>query len=231
MRHTVQRLTDTFHVALYGCGGTGSQVLTGLARIHHAITQLGHPGFFVHVHDPDKVSETNVGRQLFSPSDVGHYKADVLVNRLNLFYGINWGSEHADGGSYDEIEMRILCVDSRKARERIYRDRRFYEDSYWMDCGNSDTSGQVILGGHGLVHPYAMFPELIDTEIPEDNAPSCSMAEALESQDLFINQAVATHALHLIWTLLRQGGLDNQGYFINLAGSVRPIPCKTTTEK
>ena len=30
-------------VALIGCGGTGSQVLTSLGRISYALQQLGHP--------------------------------------------------------------------------------------------------------------------------------------------------------------------------------------------
>ena len=39
-----------------------------------------------------------------------------------------------------------------------------------------------------------LFPEIIDTRGREDNAPSCSLAEALERQELFVNQAVVTQA-------------------------------------
>jgi len=33
-------------VILIGAGGTGGQVITGLARMHYALRKLGHPGLF-----------------------------------------------------------------------------------------------------------------------------------------------------------------------------------------
>ena len=56
-------------VNLIGAGGTGSQVLTCLARLDAALRGLGHPGLFVTLYDPDIVTEANIGRQLFGPSD------------------------------------------------------------------------------------------------------------------------------------------------------------------
>ena len=55
--------------------------------------------------------------------------------------------------------------------------------------------------------------------------PSCSLAGALARQDLFINQAVSTYALNLLWQLLRHWSINRNGGFLNLAtGSTRPIP-------
>src|ERR1039457_5234490 len=92
MKHTVRQgiLTSKCSVVLIGCGGTGSQVLSGLARLHLSLIALGHPGLDVHAYDPDTVSNSNVGRQLFAQSDVGLNKASVLVNRLNMYYGLSW---------------------------------------------------------------------------------------------------------------------------------------------
>jgi len=101
------------------------------------------------------------------------------------------------------------------------------------------ADGQVILGqsgygnrrrknGTSLILPCVtdLYPELLDDSIPEkDDGPSCSLAEALERQDLFIGQSIATFALQLLWTLFRNGGVDHHGYFINLkAGKVLPMP-------
>lgn len=83
-------LADRVRVVLIGCGGNGSQMLTGLARLDHAIRALGHPGLDVEVHDPDTVSQANIGRQLFSPADVGQFKASVHVQRVNHFFGLDW---------------------------------------------------------------------------------------------------------------------------------------------
>ena len=44
-------------VNLIGAGGTGSQVLTGLARLDVTLRALGHPGLFVTLYDPDIVTE------------------------------------------------------------------------------------------------------------------------------------------------------------------------------
>ena len=69
-----------------------------------------------------------------------------------------------------------------------------------------------------------MFPELADAGVPDDNAPSCSVAEALERQSLFVNRVVASHALALLFVLLGRGSIGNAGAFINLAsGQVVPI--------
>ena len=79
------------NIVVAGAGGTGSQIITGLARLDRALRALGHPGgLAVHVWDPDRVSQANVGRQLFYDSDVGQFKCDVLIHRLNVAFGLGW---------------------------------------------------------------------------------------------------------------------------------------------
>lgn len=72
-------------VIVIGAGGTGSQVITSLARMDRALQALGHPGLYVTVYDPDAVSESNIGRQLFSEPEIGLNKAVALVTRINRF--------------------------------------------------------------------------------------------------------------------------------------------------
>ena len=74
-------------VNIIGAGGTGSQVLTCMARLDVTLRALGHPGLFVTLYDPDTVTEANIGRQLFSPSELGLNKAQCLVTRINHFFG------------------------------------------------------------------------------------------------------------------------------------------------
>ena len=81
-------------VNLIGAGGTGSQVLTCLARLDVTLRALGHPGLSVTLYDPDIVSGTNIGRQLFSDSDIGLNKAKCLITRVNNFFGNDWKAEH-----------------------------------------------------------------------------------------------------------------------------------------
>ena len=63
-------------VNIIGAGGTGSQVLTCMARLDVTLRTLGHPGLFVTLYDPDTMTEANIGRQLFSPSELGLNKVE-----------------------------------------------------------------------------------------------------------------------------------------------------------
>ncbi len=253
---------DEIKIAVAGCGGNGSQFLNGLARLHLALRALGHNGLEVTAFDPDVITEANVGRQLFSPGDIGQSKARVIINRINNFFGLKWQAVHGyldssthTGYGVDHYDILVGCVDSVRARQSLATARR---STYWLDLGNTDKKGQVILGEleaewnaeHNprinnamsaerklelaklkqtapprLRHIIDIFPELKKKKVKEDDAPSCSLAEALERQDLFINQTVATFALQLLWQFIRQGGLDIHGYFINLeTGKVTPLP-------
>lgn len=256
-----QLLSREVKIILVGAGGNGSQMLTGLARLDRGLRALGHPrGLDVIVFDPDKVSEANVGRQLFSAADIGHYKACVLVHRINQYFGLNWEAQPLEYPIMDamwihqHLDIVISCVDSAKARRMIYRDlcNRTNRANYWLDMGNRQHDGQVVLGEipwtmdikalHGrtsndpdrLPNIFDLFPEMANPKFKEDNRPSCSLAEALEQQDLFVNQGVSTFALNLLWRLFRDGQLSHHGYFINLKeGRVNPIPvpgCADTTE-
>lgn len=290
MKHPLPNsfVTRPVRIALVGCGGNGTQMLTGLARMHIALRAFGHPGFEVCAYDPDRVSEANIGRQLFSPADVGHHKAVLLVHRLNVFFGLDWQAipeifpspddEQAESymNNYQAPGIVIGCVDTRASRRAIAKwGNRFAwqagqhrdNDHYWLDVGNLSNTGQVVLGqftpkpptrkklnsrpktlmetmgGRKISEEDALaawrrellplhlpnigdlFPGILDDTQPEEDLPSCSLAEALESQDLFVNQAVTTFALQLLWMWFRQGGLTHHGYFVNLAtGSVSRLP-------
>lgn len=232
-------LSHPVRIVLIGCGGNGSQMLTGLARLNHAITALGHPGLEVTAYDPDTVSEANMGRQLFGAFDVGASKAHVLVNRINAFFGLNWEAVYGrfDDDSRRYPVMAIACVDSARARHEIHHKLRRQGVHYLMDLGNRAADGQVLLGeltdqprlqagpSHvRLPSPYDVLPELIDLTVPEDDTPSCGLAQALERQELFVNQSIVTPALSILWEFFRHGKLTWHGAFVNLrTGSMRPM--------
>jgi PRTRC genetic system ThiF family protein len=235
MKHIIHEdlLTDSVDVAVVGCGGTGSMILSGLARLHLSMIALGHPGGLnVTAYDPDNVSDANVGRQLFWPGDVGTNKAIALINRLNVGFRLDWKAEPENFKRSYGVDIVIGCVDSRASRREIKEQIKGKEDCYYLDCGNGADYGQVFIGdGKQLPFPWQTCPALF-AKGKEDNTPSCSLAEALGSQELFINQAVATMALQLLWSLFRRGGLDIRGYYINLkTGRTLPVPIEKKSEK
>ena len=125
--HTIlpHLLRRTVKVAVVGCGGTGSAVISGLPHLHQALLAYGHPsGLSVTVMDGDRISPTNCVRQPFSASEIGLFKSVVLVNRLNLFWGLEWEAvpHHVNAGHdlRNDFDLVIGCVDSRAARAKIH---------------------------------------------------------------------------------------------------------------
>jgi PRTRC genetic system ThiF family protein len=236
-------LAERVHVALAGAGGSGSLMLSGLARLDAAIRALGHPGLDVTVYDPDDVSEANLGRQLFAPADVGHNKATVLVTRTNAWYGTRWNAQpyafdpETRRPGANAIGIVVSCVDSARARIRIGQliGRLGMTPYYWLDLGNRAADGQVVLGippqddehrryVYRLPTVLEIYPELATAE-EKDQGPSCSLAQALERQELFVNQAVVTPALQLLWLVFRYGRTNWCGAFVNLkTGRMAPLP-------
>lgn len=236
--------THQITVNLVGIGGTGSMVLSSLARIDCALRSLGHPGLYVTAFDPDVVTEANIGRQLFSPSDIGLNKAVVLVSRINTYFGYDW---QAIPEEYDIVEtptnITITCVDTVKARMNIAQVLSVSggEDDkhrlYWLDFGNMTNRGQIVLGTldeieqpesdqYKTISNLKTVTELFDlSQIrDEDSGPSCSLAEALHKQDLFINSSLSQLGCALLWKLLSTGMIDYHGTFLNLETmNVNPI--------
>lgn len=239
--------TNPIAVNLIGAGGTGSKVLTALMEINHSLIELGHAGLKVRLWDDDIVTNANLGRQRFAESETGLYKSVALINRANRFSGTNWKAETVkfEKDSLGRIpeEARatiyITCVDNVQARFGVAEilkevsNRRHHSDEpkYWLDFGNSQHTGQVLLSTIGNIHQpnsekyetvaslpmiTEEFGGLLKQSEQEDDTPSCSLAEALEKQDLFINSSLTQMGCSLLWSLFRYGMIPYRGFFHNL---------------
>jgi len=227
-------------VHLVGVGGNGAQMAACLARLDIAMRALGHPhGLHVKAFDADRVSEANVGRQLYSAGDVGRHKALVTIHRLNQFYGLDWEAvplryedfQRRSSNLRRSCDLLISCVDSRAARHTLHllacdisMDYR-----YWLDLGNTEATAQVVLGqprdrrhprraaqGPRLPCVTELFQELLDEATPEDNQPSCSVRVSLASQGLFVNDVAVRFAAQMLYELFSKGRLSAHGVLINL---------------
>ena len=139
-----------------------------------------------------------------------------------------------------KASIYISCVDSVGARFGIadalhtfVRIADYDRDKprYWMDLGNSRFTGQAILSTIGdLRQPKSdkyktvailpmvtdEFREMLNEADTGDDTPSCSTAEALLKQDLFINPAVANLGASLLWQLLHERVIQVRGFFHNI---------------
>lgn len=247
--------TNPITVNLIGAGGTGSKVLTALMEMNHSLMELGHAGLQIRLWDDDTITSANLGRQRFAECETGLYKSVALINRANRFSGTNWKAEtkkfEKDSlgrlPDYARATLTITCVDNVKARFDVAEilketsNRRNYRDEpkYWLDFGNSQHTGQVLLSTIGNIRqpnsekyetvaslPMVTeeFGELLKQSEQQDDTPSCSLAEALEKQDLYINSSLTQMGCSLLWNLFRNGMTPYRGFFHNLKDfRTRPI--------
>lgn len=234
MTHTIPEhllRQRTIRVVVIGCGGNGSVIAMGLPYVHQALLLAGHPGGLdVTLIDGDIVSPSNCIRQPFSQAEIGLSKATVLTSRINLFWGLQWKAipeNVSKSQRVGEADLVISCVDTRSARAEVQGlvsgDATV---TYWLDLGNDADGGQFVLGqprnrrnrrrATRLRTVSELFPEITDTSLAEDVAPSCSALEALERQAPFLNQTLASSSLALLAQLFRYGTFDIHGAFVSV---------------
>jgi PRTRC genetic system ThiF family protein len=235
--HRLNHARSLYRMVVIGCGGTGSAFIGGLPFLHQSLIASGHPGLQVIVADGDRISPTNCVRQPFSESEIGLYKSVVLVNRLNLFWGLQWqaSTDFVTAKTEGKTDLIISCVDTRAARLAITESPLFKECVYWLDIGNTTDGGQFVLGQprnsrnrktrRRLPTVAELFPEIVTSLLDNaDDLPACSAAEALERQEPFINQTLAYHSLAMLARLFRHGELSYHGGFVALSeGRMSPL--------
>ena len=214
---------------LVGCGGTGSWLAPSIVRLGRVLSSKGKKVKLYFV-DPDYVEEANVLRQCFCDAEIGLNKAKTLALR----YAITWKMEVGAIAQpfdpdwvtpgYNTLALVTGCVDNARARQSIAQvlennNQRLAPHTWYLDCGNSRRSGQVLLGSHlstqsddyqfnplgcfRLPAPTIQQPDLLvpQPEEMEDNTLSCEQLALLNSQSLSINQRVATEAFDYLLQL------------------------------
>jgi PRTRC genetic system ThiF family protein len=241
--------THRLSVALIGVGGTGSFILPELVALSNALVSMDRKPLKIYVYDDDKVESHNVGRQKYFPTDIGRYKAETLVNRVNRAYGadVEFLNKKFTEESLRDIKHNIIisCVDTVDSRKQIlngieqfsgWRDG-YQKVYYWIDCGNSRDYGQIILGAFGLPrngegkkvrkivkngwtkNVIQRHPDMQDK--PQE--PSCSMRAALNEQSFMINKLTGVYALEILASLL----LDFNITYSEVYFSLFPVNVKT----
>lgn len=242
---------------LVGAGGTGGFLIGAISRLMKAIEATTNKTTSCTVIDPDIVEAKNIPRQNFQPGDIGLPKAEVLAARYALAIGCNIGAinQHFTiemaKAHWHTLVIVIGCVDNAAARQTIAESlgrgngTYYLPDTWWLDCGNHKTSGQVLLGSSScfkfekafdnlanpnfcknLPSPALIHPELLQP-LPEEIAQtplSCAELIAGNQQSLFVNQHVAAIASEYLLALTLTGGLRKFAtYFDMNSGASRSL--------
>jgi PRTRC genetic system ThiF family protein len=193
---------------------------------------------------------------LFSDVDLGQNKASVLATRINRSLGCAFKAvpykfclkNKNKLPQQGVANITVSCVDTAAARFGIadmlqqhdFTVNHLLRPIYWMDLGNSQHKGQVLLSTIGSIKqpnskkynavselPFitSQYKTLLQQSDDTDHTPSCSLAEALTKQDLFINSTLANMGASLLWKLFREGMTEYKGFFMNLKDfRTTPIP-------
>jgi PRTRC genetic system ThiF family protein len=255
------RLVDREAVSLVlvGCGGTGSWLAPAIVRTARLLIEKFHKTVQIVFVDPDAVEPKNCYRQNFAEFETGQNKAVTLAQR----YGLAWGLDvlalpapfdaklddvlSKSRDTFYSLTVVIGCVDNAKARAEIARYMTaapYGSARWWLDCGNSGHSGQVLLGGFNnpddktgfpipnyctrLPLPTEQHPELLDDsgiEAEDEAGISCADLALRGEQGLAVNQQVAAIAADFLLQMLVYGTLTRfQTYFDQGSGAMRSTP-------
>jgi PRTRC genetic system ThiF family protein len=236
-------------IALVGVWGTGSQVARTLARTLYSMKEARLETPDLVLVDGDTVEMKNVGRQMFTPADVGQNKATLLAGRFNRALGLSIEALptffhrdfplHLSGYRHNKV-LIVGCVDNAEARREIATYVR-RESCIWLDGGNHFEVGQVILGDAGqddrlystlsqnqkvlnhLPFPDVVMPDLLEDDPPTEDAPaSCAELVAMGEQHLLINEYVALAMGSLVFSLLYRQPIHHHMVHVSAQGIMRP---------
>lgn len=243
----MHRLGPESAIGVVGCGGTGGYVAEGLCRL------LLKSNLWIVLIDPQRVESRNLKRQNFFEGDVGKFKSQALAERLSRKYGRqipysvypfqeNVAKDHMGNGLTSVFNFGLLigCVDGPEGRRAISFGNQ--QGSWWMDSGNGENSGQVLIGNasqsqsfHGtfckscqtvghLPIPSVQSPSLLAPVTKEKDLPAnCAEAVEREDQSPVINQVMASIVLEMTRKLLN-GTLTWMGVYVDMdAGGMRAI--------
>ncbi len=217
-----------FTVMVVGCGGTGGFTAEGLCRLLPPAARLV-------LVDHDRVEESNLRRQNFYREELGMFKSQALAQRLARKLGRTVGySLNPFSNTLLEFNTVVVgCVDNAVARASIGKSAAQHR-TWWIDAGNADNWGQVLIGNAGAewlrgsfdvekeVCRYLPLPTLQrpDLLVQSNIQPGC--AEAVE-QGPAINQAMAALVLDVANRLIEGTCTWMQLYLDMKAGTLHPV--------
>jgi hypothetical protein len=203
--------------------------------------------YIVTLIDGDVVESANLQRQNFYAEDLGRYKSQALAERLARQFQrpISYGLEYFSSGlEFRKTPMAgsnlvIGCVDNALARAAIAHVVRDMRQGWWIDAGNAENWGQVLIGNadidqiggvffeqeqtvFALPMPTVQRPQLLVEPLIIEPEPDCAEAVVLGDRSPTINQAMAALVLEVTRRLIL-GTCPWMSLFLDLdTGELKP---------
>lgn len=215
------------NVTVVGCGGTGGFVAEGLCRI------LPHSMHILLI-DCDRVEERNLVRSNYTEADIGQFKSEALARRLSTRHGRPIAYSTLPVGLAKLPDGIVIgSVDNGLARLHIAK--QLPSGDWWIDSGNGQNYGQVLIGNEKQIHACPYFKDDICWGLPlptvqrpellaqEPRRRSCDEAVALNEQGPIINLVMAALVLEVVRRLIDGTCAWMQLYLDLDAGSLYPV--------
>jgi PRTRC genetic system ThiF family protein len=240
LNYKLKSIGEKENIIIVGCGGTGAFVADGICRL-----LIGRQNQLILI-DHDRVEDHNLKRQAFYTEDLGRFKSETLAKRLaanynrEIKYSVYPYSNNSISG------LTIGCVDNAAARKSI-SDAQKYLQGWWIDAGNGQHSGQVIIGNsysaaqlgesfdpaknivQKLPVPTIQQPSLLIPVPKTEQQQDCAEAVRDDEQSPVINQAMASLVLHFVHKLIN-GQLSWMGAYLDLeAGTLHTVSADPET--
>lgn len=220
-----ERGMRNFNIVVVGTGGTGSWLINYLSLLIYSIKETSGAEIALSVIDDDVVEQKNLYRQNFCHADIGFSKAELLARRYGGARGLEIGlykerisstkrlKEIFNSSNYDNSAIPVLvgCVDNNEARRLFHKFFTQSSDLVWLDAGNEQMSGQVVMGikrkGKVYLPPITdLYPDILDKAkdpVSNERCGNIAVTNLLKSSQYFItNITAATTLLNFLYQLL-----------------------------
>jgi PRTRC genetic system ThiF family protein len=229
------------HFIIIGAGGNGGYFIPQLARAvslsNRIATIENRPHHSITIIDADEVEDKNLTRQNFLPIDVGQNKAAVMAARYGRAFGIeiNYIDKYLEGAdalrdvinSNGAIPVIVGAVDNNKTRAIIYDVFSKRPNTFWLDAGNEEWAGQVVLGynsggrkpqvGNKAPHLFDVpsvcdiYPEIKEATDKLPTELSCAERAVSNPQNIYTNMTAANILMGFANTILTAKAQDGAG--------------------
>lgn len=237
------------NIVLVGVGGTGGHVVPHLARLIYSLKSKSE--IYLTLVDGDEVEPKNLLRQHFIEKDLGKNKAQVMAERYSKAFGINIGYSDAFIKTPEDLKnvfrlggygkkILVMCGDNHTLRQvahewfinnQNHNDSYGYEEVIYIDSGNEQFDGQVIMGykryGSIITPPIGIvYPDILEPEVIKP--VSCADEIEENPQNIMANVFASTVVMGLLNNILAIGECEVQQVTFNCTrGLMRPVYCDT----